>query len=796
MPQRLILALLLLAAGCGGEGGDAKSKSTGTKPRPKPRAPSFKIISHVLDAGRSLQVTCLVVGKGLKKPVLRDETDRTYEGSETDPADLFFAEIERVAVAKAFEFQAPTSVRSLDLKIPGGESHVVYRKPGIAHFKRIPAAVRLAGQRLDVSGRPVGDGGLELTVTAVPDHPNAEAFNPATFYLLTDRGKMISPRVRGEKPYVLRYDGIPPTVRKARIQTGFRGPRPDYLLVAMPERTAAKPTPVAPAPADATPKAADLKARFSAEAARDPIAALRSLAGKPAADARPLARNAIAHAINVDLAAGKKAIEAGDGAVAERHLSRAALLAAPYHAPLSDMLVKMIHLAKEPRKGRLTCSACSGSGAADCKSCEKGLVPGDCSHCASRGKADCFLCGATGKLDHYGFRGKLVLTVPRTIKVVMRSGRGTLYAQTINWNMSPCAGQGSFNLHTQNRLHATGRGKQSQVRQTCANFWKEMKMFVFNGRAEIRIAGKQGLVVPFAPVAARRFLADYGRCKAGKVPCDLCEGKMQTRCILCGGRGKSPAPCTTCAGSGHQACSSCHGYGDASWLKRILPEAPAIASALKAQAAEIDLWLQARARLETRRSEVARALTEVRKKLDSRAKLTEYLVEVPCPRCKGKRCAECWATGRREYGAGTAEYARYDMARRLERRLEVLKTARADDPEILVIPVLKPNAPVVMVQPRKMRTVEIPGTVKEMIRKADGLHKTGLSHLLTSKESKDEKIWIDEGYKALDDLRNAQTLYASAQETLDAKGQESPMELLKKFRINMQALVMARKQVP
>ena len=53
-----------------------------------------------------------------------------------------------------------------------------------------------------------------------------------------------------------------------------------------------------------------------------------------------------------------------------------------------------------------------------------------------------------------------------------------------------------------------------------------------------------------------------------------------------------------------------------------------------------------------------------------------------------------------------------------------------------------------------------------------------------------------EGLLAVKDLRDAQTLYASAQETLDATGQTVPRELLQKYRTNMQALVMARKQIP
>ncbi len=55
---------------------------------------------------------------------------------------------------------------------------------------------------------------------------------------------------------------------------------------------------------------------------------------------------------------------------------------------------------------------------------------------------------------------------------------------------------------------------------------------------------------------------------------------------------------------------------------------------------------------------------------------------------------------------------------------------------------------------------------------------------------------MDAAVKALADLKQAQTLYATAQERLDALGIEVPKELLSKFRINMQALILARRTVP
>ena len=90
----------------------------------------------------------------------------------------------------------------------------------------------------------------------------------------------------------------------------------------------------------------------------------------------------------------------------------------------------------------------------------------------------------------------------------------------------------------------------------------------------------------------------------------------------------------------------------------------------------------------------------------------------------------------------------------------------------------------------------IPKTVEEMIKKADEFHETAKTHLEKSKAASDNATWIDEGMKSLSDFKNAQIFYTAAQEKLDESGATVPRALLDKFRINMQGLVMARKQVP
>jgi hypothetical protein len=83
-----------------------------------------------------------------------------------------------------------------------------------------------------------------------------------------------------------------------------------------------------------------------------------------------------------------------------------------------------------------------------------------------------------------------------------------------------------------------------------------------------------------------------------------------------------------------------------------------------------------------------------------------------------------------------------------------------------------------------------------MVKKADELHESGKAHLEKSKAASTNETWIDEGMKALADFKYAQILYTAAQEKLDEQGAPVPKALQEKFRINMQGLVMARKQVP
>jgi hypothetical protein len=294
-----------------------------------------------------------------------------------------------------------------------------------------------------------------------------------------------------------------------------------------------------------------------------------------------------------------------------------------------------------------------------------------------------------------------------------------------------------------------------------------MKMFVFSGKLKLRVTNPKGELAPVGSAAARRLLAEYETCRGGQVPCERCAGKKTDPCPSCAGAAKGPQLCADCEGTALAACGACKGYGDASWLARLLPQAQAVAlgQALALQAADLKAWIDGRARAASRKEELIRRLADAKKGADASAKFGPDAVDLACFQCKGRggSCEDCWGEGRREFTVGTSQFERYAAIDRVP-----------------------PGAPLV-----------VPATVEDCIRMADGLHESGKVHLEKSKAAgSDAAAWVDEGIKAVGDLRNAQTLYAAAQEKLDETGQPVPRELQQKYRINMQALVMARKQIP
>jgi hypothetical protein len=414
-------------------------------------------------------------------------------------------------------------------------------------------------------------------------------------------------------------------------------------------------------------------------------------------------------------------------------------------------------------------------------------------------------------MDHHGYKGKMTLTFS-DFKVKVQGGTGTMHGQVLNWHMASCGG-GSFNLRTDNQITCEHKA-DPRVRattfngaKTCTETWSELKQFAFNGKAKIQVMSRKGQMLVITPSAARRFFADYENCRSGRLACDRCTGRKTEPCATCSGKGQANGLCTACEGTTLKACGTCKGYGDSSWIGKMLPtvDAPGLVRSLNDQAVAIRDWLDARARSASRKEDLARQLAEAKKGLDPTAKMTPDYVDIACPKCKGSasNCEDCWATGRREYYDGTSQYERYALVERLERRLkEAAGPASApafgavSSAEVAVAPGgAKPPPPPPPV-PRVGPMVAVPKTVEEILKKADELHETGKVHLEKSKSLGDAAGWIEEAVAAVTDLKNAQTLYATAQEKLDEAGAPVPRELLAKFRTNMQALVMARKQVP
>jgi hypothetical protein len=789
-------AALAAAFGCG----DSASAPAPPPPRSaapdRPAAPpplSFRF--HHLDAGRVRRIT-LFFPSGTHPSasdtcVLVDDQGRRHRGSPADAREIFLREVRRNPAGAALSFIVPADVQALDLALPDGRRFPVARlaEPPRSHPPGRP--VPCEGWEIVPSGRPGPDRTFELDIQARPSEPDAEPLDPAAFLLLADDGTALAPRVlQARPPFRLRYSDVPAGARRLRLQTAFRTERPEYVFFELPP----PPAPAASeAPVEKSPPAAppDFETRLAA----DPIAALRSL--DPAAGRR--ARAAAARTLRADLETGLRAFVSSDPRAAEKPLARAALLAAPDAPELSRQLVRLLFLLPGPRRIPTDCAACGGQGSAPCGSCRDGRAPGPCPRCEAKGHVPCLLCDGGGTLDHYGFRGTFILSL-QDRRVRTAAGTGTLHGQTITYRLDPCSG-GNFHLRTENVITCEHKN-DPRVKPVkfdgsvpCAEFWNQLKLYAFNGRARIQIVDPRGQPRPVSPSAARRFLADFETCKGGRIPCERCAGRRTDLCSLCGGAGRAPLPCPACEGTARRACPSCKGYGDASWLARLLPPAdPALRETLERQARALRDWIDARARRVALREDLARRLEEARRGLDPSARLTDDYVDVPCPRCKGAggECEECWASGRREYYEGTPPYERYALARRLERRLQEAAGPEAP-PEI----VPWPDAPVPPVSaPPPAPAVAIPSTVEDIVRKADALHESGKAHLEKAKAAADPAVWGEEASRALQDLRQAQTLYAAAQEKLDAEGRPVPRELREKFRTNMQALIMARRAAP
>ncbi len=522
----------------------------------------------------------------------------------------------------------------------------------------------------------------------------------------------------------------------------------------------------------------------------------------------------------------------------------AAWVTTPPQQPTIDAEVLRWKSARPASAGE-PCSSCKG-GEVDCPGCTTGLVLQSCRPCGGRGNVSCTLCGGKGALAHGGYVGQLrvVLEKDATIKVVLRNGKNAqmrLHAQTILWSLGPCQG-GSIRLEAQSTpVNPSVPPRSESVTLACPDFYDQLERFVFNGRAKIYMGTDPAGSRPLTAEAARRTFGEYDKCKDGTVPCSQCKKALQVPCAPCGAKGVRLAPCSECGGHEVKVCGTCRMSGDSAWLAAKVPadRLPDLPHYLAKHGQGLETWLRDRSKQVALREQLRVRLQQAQAGLDPKAKVEADYVALTCPVCRGVggTCSECWGTGRREYTEGTPEFVRYQAANRLRQQLADLGAVSAgvrppplslgspapvpapgptpepaptptprQDPTAGGLPPPSPVPPPGSDPPAPAAGVgsgiggtllDLPADLREKLKSADAAHEAGKKHLETSKASMDKPdVWASEAKKALERFREAQTLYAGVQETLDLRGLDVPKELLEKFRTNMQALVMARKQAP
>jgi len=474
-----------------------------------------------------------------------------------------------------------------------------------------------------------------------------------------------------------------------------------------------------------------------------------------------------------------------------------------------------------PARTSTGCTPCKSAGEVDCASCETGAAVQECPYCAAKGSIECPLCKGKATIAHSGYVGPIRLTLTKAIsvKVVLSNGKNAqarLHPQVLTWTLGACDGKGAFPLHTESKpLDSTVKeAAPVDAQQKCERLWQEMKNFVFTGRATIEVPGENGAWVAMKPEAAKRLFADYEKCKDGQIPCDACAGKKTSLCTACNGRGSRLGACSGCAGSAMKPCDACGFVGDTAWLAALLPEVKGLKEELACHAAVLRSWLEERGKQAARAAYLRDQLAATRRQLDPKAVLSPGFVSVPCEVCKGAggTCDSCWGVGRREYFEGTPQFQKYAAADRLARQLtDLAKLMRRPAP---IEPLTLPEEIAAAKEPPKRDPPKeppketakfsgiggtigrLPDDLQQQLKKGDALHEEGKEHLAKAKETKDNDVWAAQSKKALACLREAQQLYAGAQEACDERGLPVPRELLDKVGTNLQALVMARKQSP
>lgn len=508
-------------------------------------------------------------------------------------------------------------------------------------------------------------------------------------------------------------------------------------------------------------------------------------------------------------------------------IARTGILAVSFKAALDDLEKRLKDLkpdtvdaerAKFLKFGAIPgngCATCKGVGESTCTACREGAVMATCGGCAGKSVTSCAVCEGKMRCDHPGFVGRIRFDIEREIRERVGKKVRVFPPQVILWTLSACAGTGSFSLSADSTPKAGGGGGNVTKTMTCKEVWKELKRWAFNGKAKIEVAVAGGSFEKLTPEAARRFFQDFEDCDGGRVPCDTCKKKGTVPCITCGGKGQRWAACSACGGVGGIPCATCSFTGDTAWIAKAVPAERGPGDALVRHRDALTAWLDEQNRVRALRGSLVARLKALRADLDATAKLTETAVNLACRTCKGKSstCEECWGVGRREYPVGTPEFEQYNNAARVEAQIERVNQdlkKPAPQPDLRIKEALARTEPVKPTEKPPDKKVDskstggvsnldvstLPSDLRDKVKKADQLYSEGLEHLKKAKESSDEQVWIPESKDALRKLRESQGIYAGIQEECDARGIDIPKGILERYRLNLQALVMARRQAP
>ena len=482
-----------------------------------------------------------------------------------------------------------------------------------------------------------------------------------------------------------------------------------------------------------------------------------------------------------------------------------------------------------PPGGTSNCSPCSGKGEIDCPTCQNGWIEEPCRHCAGKGAGSCLTCAGKGKLAHGGFGGMMRLVVPEPFEAwVIINGKkrkAKFPAQRIIWSFKPCTGSGSCDLATTSTPLDGSSGERKAYKLTCAEVFDQLKLYVFNGRALMFKSDKDKDVL--TAEEAKRFFAEYEKCKSGHTVCDACDGKTTGKCAPCLGMGLRVSVCSTCSGAATLSCTTCRTSGDSSWLAAKIPASrvPALGACLDNHVKALVTWRENRAKERVKSAGARDRLARARQGLDPNYDFTVDRVKVTCAKCVGKGevkdpaggkplpCEECWSVGRREYASGTPVWEQYAALRKLEDQVAKLSKAShgvssddiqlriddaAVDSEFKLPPAAKDPPP----EPPKPppggglggRIADLPEDLKAELKKADELHEEGkkaYDRAIAAREDDNEKRRT-EAVHAKECFWKAMEIHSRVLEALDDRAIKTPQELNDKASINRQALKLAK----